>query len=278
MTSSTAGAPTTEPPPPFHLYERTGTWDQWQGSPTQIGRLAQRGDTWMKQYFGHLRDHHVRGEYTVATERWAGGADNPTDLVGQIDARRPDIQTVSIRARAFPADVFIAPWPIDNGKYTRISGSTPAEGVVSVTAPMLVDLEFRRRRPAVRMRVIAPTEMMCNDLFDHMAAHVDAGTRSSRARESAPVIGIAVGVWAPVPLLFAGVLTDWTLLFQAVAGTICWATATSLIAWAFPPLELVEPWEQSRWRRAKTRMWQLLLFGLAVAGVVITVVLAAPSH
>ena len=47
--------------------------------------------------------------------------------------------------------------------------------------------------------------------------------------------------------------------------------------WTFPPLELVEAWERSRWTAVQTWFWQGLIFLLAVVGIILTIILSQPS-
>jgi hypothetical protein len=67
------------------------------------------------------------------------------------------------------------------------------------------------------------------------------------------------------------------VLLQAVLGTLGWFGFRALAAWAFPPLELLESWERSRWDKLRTWALQLVSLALATAGIILAVVLASPS-
>jgi hypothetical protein len=231
----------------------------------------------MRWHFGHIPGHWIYGIYTVATRLWAGGAASPADLPAEIDARRRHIAAVGVHAYAFPPGVFIPPFA--PGPYIRATEHDPRASSVTITAPAIVEMMFSADRPAVTLRVVATSSTVCNLLFKHMADHIDAGARPSVwAPESAMLLGLSLGVWIPVGLLFGGLLTEWTALLQVGLGAFGAYAGRSLADWAFPPLELIEPWEQSRWRIVKTRSWQLLTLGLAVGGIVIALILSRSTR
>lgn len=88
------------------------------------------------------------------------------------------------------------------------------------------------------------------------------------------ILGFAI----PDVLLLTGVLPPWwTMILQFTTGPLGMLVPLKLIPWTFPPLELVEAWEQSRWTAVKTWFWQGLIFLLAVVGIILTILLSQPS-
>lgn len=147
-----------------------------------------------------------------------------------------------------------------------------------VSPPHKIDVEFRTESPAARLRVMAPSPQLCTNLFSHMQPHVEAGARarvwdrltaSRLGVVAGALIGIAVGFVVEAPIgIGVGLLSAYAL---GSAGD--W-----LVHWAFPPLELVEAWEKSRWSLARTYAWQGMPFAIALASILLTVVLASPGH
>jgi hypothetical protein len=82
------------------------------------------------------------------------------------------------------------------------------------------------------------------------------------------LIGVAVG-FAVEELAGIGA----GLLSAYVLGSV----GDRFVQWAFPPLELVDAWEKSRWSIARTYAWQGMLFAVAVVSILVTVVLSSPG-
>lgn len=209
--------------PRARLFERHGEWDRWQGSPAEIGWLADRAETWMREHFAAAAGHTVRGEYTVATERWAGGVSGVEHLVREIEVRRR-VTIISIRARAFPKGVSVPPWPVDKDEYVPVTGAEDLEGVVGVDAPMVVDLEFQPSCPAVRMRIVAPHAQLCTILFDHMAPHVESG---AKPLPPISVPGVTKRLCPPLELIGAGGRTRWQRAKRGAIELVLFAIAVA---------------------------------------------------
>jgi hypothetical protein len=283
---------------PRNLYVLETTWPHWQGSATEIARLARRAEEWTcarhtsfqtvpreRWYFptGILAPQFaVTFSYTVATSVWAGGVKLDW-LPAEIEARRSLVRRIVLKATAInrtwlneaifdetPLKPIPPPVPLSPGE-VRVTTGVP-------TAPELIQIDFQRTGfPAVCLRTIAPDPEACTRAHDHMRPHIEAGARpqvwdrlkASRLGVGAgAVIGVAVGfIVEAVPGMWVGVLSGYAL------GSL----GDWLVRWAFPPLELVEAWERSRWQIVKTWFWQGLIFLLAVVGIILTVLLSQPS-
>src|SRR5579871_3401296 len=139
--STVSGQPALPP-----LYERDHSWRLWQGSSSQIGRLAARADRWMDWHFRSVTGHTTHHIYSVGTPRGAWGADSPADLAGEIDARRGHVTAVGIYAYALPGGLILNP-VTHPGPYIRATGREPRPQSVTITAPTTVQLTFLRSRP-----------------------------------------------------------------------------------------------------------------------------------
>jgi hypothetical protein len=175
--------------------------------------------------------------------------------------------------RGWPVDVF------DHVPLKRpVDREPPRPGVqVSWEAespPQRVEIHFQHDFPAVTLRVFAAGPQACTSLYGFIVPHLDAGARR-RVWEPGLVAaaGAATGLLTADLLLLTELLSSWlvaaALLLLGAAG---WFGGLLLQRWAFPPLELLEAWERSRWSTVKTRSWELLALALAVAGVVLAVV------
>lgn len=51
--------PDRKPPLPKELWFKEQTWDYWQGSPTEIARIATRADDWINQHFTKVKSDVV---------------------------------------------------------------------------------------------------------------------------------------------------------------------------------------------------------------------------
>ncbi len=288
--------PNLAPVLPKELYVKEQTWEHWQGSPTEIARIARRADEWidwrftnftkLPRHLWHLPGGRIRQQeaifqhHTVITTGWVGGA-TADRLSDEIEARRDIVRGVHIES-----EVIWRGWPVELFEIVPLREVPPPEqrppGVyVSsevVSPPHKIDVEFRTESPAARLRVIAPSPQLCTNLFNHMQSHVETGARprvwdrltASRLGVAAgALIGIAVGFVVEAPIgIGVGLLSAYAL---GSAGD--W-----LVHWAFPPLELVEAWEKSRWSLARTYAWQGMLFAIALVSILLTVVLASSGH
>lgn len=256
-------------------------WDLWQGSPTEIARLAARAEAYLKWHFAKVPDHQIITTCTVGTPIWAGGP-SLADLRDEIGARRSLVRRVEVESYAI-----VKGWP--NDTFARVPMKRPPRGrrrepgvyveTETSSAPQRIELHFHTESPAVRLRAIAGGPMACANLFSHMDPHVKAGARPRVwLPSSAGAVGCVIGVAIPDVLLLAASLPPWwTVLLQIILGAVGWLSGWVLIEWAFPPLELVEAWERTRWQQVQTRTWQLLTLALAVAAIVLAVVLAQPA-
>jgi hypothetical protein len=291
---------------PVHLFVKETTWAHWQGSATEIARLAKRGEDWMIWRFtpfqklprdawhvfpgGPLRQQEsVNFNYTVNTEFWAGGT-TADGLRDEIEARRSLVHGVTLKA-----SVTDRTWSLiglDNPSLGDIFDQAPlaparprmgppgvSTTVETVSPPMLIELHFQTDFPAVRLRTIAPTAQQCINLHDHMAPHVDAGKRDSVWD---PELGGAVGTIIGLAAADALLLVDanpppWTILVPVILGAVGWVIGVKLVRWTFPPLELIEAWERPRWSVVKTMFWQAVLFMAAAVSIVLAILGSRPS-
>lgn len=143
------------------------------------------------------------------------------------------------------------------------------------TTPQCVEITFQRDFPAVHLRVIAAGPQACRRLYGEIAPHLQAGGRQAVWEpEFVAGLGAAIGLAVADCLLLSGVRSGWVAVALLVLGPVGWFVGLTTQRWAFPPLELLEAWERSRWSRLQTRAWEALTLALAVAGVVLAVVLA----
>ena len=287
---------------PLKLYVKETTWPYWQGSATEIQRLAKRAEERLNSYFtpfqklprdawyvrpGIFRQQEALNfTNSVATREWEAYSVPADALRDEIEARRALVSTITIKA-----EVTDRTWAVVALREHRFGGifedaplmeAEPAAlpgGSEVITPPQLIELEFQTDFPAVRLRTIARTPYQCADLHRHMHRHVAAGKRK-RIWDPAltgsvfAVLGFAI----PDVLLLAGVLPpSWTMVLQFTTGPLGMLVPLKLIPWTFPPLELVEAWERPRWTAVKTWFWQGLVFLLAVVGIILTIVLSQSS-
>jgi hypothetical protein len=92
-------------PPSSQLYEIQGAWDLWQGSSTEIARLASRADSWLRAYFGLVPEYRIGTSHSVATSVWAGGVDTSAELRDEINARRALVRQIVCMSWATPNGV-----------------------------------------------------------------------------------------------------------------------------------------------------------------------------
>jgi hypothetical protein len=178
-----------------------------------------------------------------------------------------------------PRGEFVALDPETELLIERLPEDTFVEGSESVVPPVLIEMIFRRTNPAVRVRVVAAGPQICSQLYAHMRDHVIAGHRREVwSPETAASVGVVLGAAIPDVLLLAGLIQPWwTILLQFVLGAAGWYSGKLIIDRAFPPLELVEAWERSRWKRLKTIAWQGLTLILAVVSILVAVALSQPA-
>jgi hypothetical protein len=107
---------------PKELYVKEQTWEHWQGSPTEIARIARRADEWIDWHFtnfaqlpchlwrlpgGRVRQQEaISQDHTVITARWVGGA-TADRLSDEIEARRDLVRGVDIKS-----NVIVRGWPV----------------------------------------------------------------------------------------------------------------------------------------------------------------------
>lgn len=284
--------PTEKPALPTQLWFKEQTWDYWQGSPTDIARIAKRADEWLDKHFTNFsvlprerwyrpggriaQQEAIHQHHAVRTTRWVGGA-RADQLADEIDARRALVRGVNIESEV----IWRAWYQDDIFKTTPMRETPPPDrpppGVSTswdvIAPPHKIEVVFDTETPAAYLRVVAPSPMLCRSLFDHMAPHIAAGTREHLwSRERAARVGavggllggIAISVFVPVSVgLYAGLLMAYVL---GSAGD-------RLVRWASPPLELIEAWEKSRWSQARTYAWQGLLILIALLSILLTIAL-----
>jgi hypothetical protein len=285
------GPPRPDPYPlPAELIIYEETWEHWQGSPAEIARLARRADEWMnKQFtsFQHLpkarwygadgkvaQQEFITQGHSVTTPLTSSGV--TADRIGdEIAARRSLVRIVQIQSsglwRSHPVDIF------DRVPLVPLSVATPGPHPGASEAsvpPQRIEIKFRTTAPAVTLRVIAAGPLLCAALQREMQPHVAAGARPRvwsprRAGQLGVASGVAVGLAVGLPVgIPAGMLAG---LFAAYTfGT----AGDQLVRWAFPPLELIEDWEKSRWSQALTYTWQTVLFLIALVSVLLTIIFA----
>jgi hypothetical protein len=259
--------------PPWELFVLEQTWDLWLGSATEIARVAARADHWMQTRFGSVQLQPVSTICTVGTTSWAGGASVAT-LADEINARRSLFESTWI-------DSYVTrlgwPHPIfDQGRERPVPPEYPIPMTETVGPPQRVEMKFETNGPAARLRITAPSPTLCTSLFNDMQPHVDAGARPNVwTPETAASVGVVIGAAVPDALLLPGWVTSWVVLALMFAlGALGWFAGLRVIRWAFPPLELVEAWERTRWQRLVAGTWQFVLMAFAVAGVIVAVLLA----
>ena len=260
-------------PEKLYIYEET--WDHWQGSPAEVGRLARRADDWMNSKFTsfqHLpKDRWYTHTGEVAQQAFVsqntlvaipGSATGTTanGLANEVGARRSAVRSVWVQSNATWRSQGVDPF----GQVPLVplaEAETPHTGSSEVCVPpQRIEIHFETTIPAVRLRVIAAGPQWCAALRREMQPHVDAGRRKHRvwSRHLAgrlgvacgALIGLAVGLTASPPGgMYLGLLAAYAL------GTF----GDWFIGWAFPPLELTEDWEKSRWTQAQIYGWQLVL-------------------
>ncbi len=288
---------------PLKLYVKETTWPYWQGSPTEIARLAKRGEERMNRYFipfqklprdawwirpGIPRQQEaVHFSYVVGTRDWAGGTTSD-GLRDEIEARRTLVRAITLKASVTDRTWSqVALSQIREGRLVDIFEDSPLTVVEStaipasetIAPPQLIEVQFRTDFPAVRLRTIARTAYQCADLHSYMLPHIDAGRRKriwdpALTGSAAAVLGFAV----PDVLLLTGVVQPWwAMLLQFTCGPLGMLIPLKLIPWTFPPLELVEAWEKSHWQTVKTTFWQGLILVLAAAGIVATILISQPT-
>ena len=109
-------------------------------------------------------------------------------------------------------------------------------------------------------------------------APVSAGARTSvLSEEDGAAIGLAIGAGVAFGMLILHLLISpwWWLLGVFVFGAIGYRVGLEFMRRTFPPLELVEAWERTRWQRAKATFWQTLVFALGVLGIVVSILLSS---
>jgi len=287
---------------PLKLYVEETTWPHWQGSATEIQRLAKRAEERISSYFSpfqklprdawYLRPGILRQQealyfsHSVATRDWEAYSVPADGLRDEIEARRALVSTVRIKAT-----VTDRTWAVvalqehrfggifEDSPLTEVEPGARPGGSEVITPPQLIELDFQTDFPAVRLRTIARTPYQCADLHRHMHRHVVAGKRKriwdpALTGSACSILGFAL----PDMLLLTGVLPPWwTMILQFTVGPLGMLVPLKLIPWTFPSLELVEAWERSRWTAVKTWFWQALILLLAVLGIFLTIVLSQPS-
>jgi hypothetical protein len=291
--------PKTTPTFPDRLFVQEQTWTRWQGSPTEIARIATRVEERIKSRFISFNDprfeavqraklkerpghepsqQFVYSQLSVTTPYWSGGT-TAADLRDEIEARRDLVRHIRIEAsaieRMWPLDIF-ATVPLERA--VRLSNPPPGVSVSweVETTPQRVEIYLQTQSPAVHLRVFAAGPQACLSLYEFIQPHLESGARTSVwepgvAGSTGEIIGIAI----PDALLLGGFIEPWwTLALQLVLGAIGALAGVWTVHWAFPPLELVEAWERSRWQRLQSRGWGVLSLALAVAGIILAIVLA----
>ena len=250
---------------PRELFVRETVWWHWQGSPEEIARLAIRAEKRLRWYFTSwdeprwwkaerawrkMAPHTPYGQdsivhrHSVTTKFWSGGTTS-AEMRDEIAARRSAVQIIQIRStasvRLWPQDVFERvplrqipkPEPLPPGVHTTIS---------TVDIPQLIEIEFQRAFPAVRLRVIARDANVCQHLHDHFAPHVEGGARPRAWEpETGACVGALVGAGMPDVLLLTGTIAPWTtMLMQFGLAAVGWFIGVGVVRWMFPPLELLE--------------------------------------
>jgi hypothetical protein len=283
---------------PLKLYVKETTWPHWLGSATEIQRLAKRAEARVHSYFfpfqklprdawyilpGVLRQQEAFDfNYAVITRDWDSDYPTADGLRDEIEARRARVSEVTLKA-----SVTERSWvKVSLAEHTtkQIFDESPLVVVESpalmdptgtvIAPPQQIELNFQADFPAARLRTIARTPYQCDELHRHMLTHVAAGTRpevwdrrkASRLGATAgAVIGVVVGFIVEADAgIGVGVLSAY-----AFGSFGDW-----LVGWAFPPLELVDASERSRWQSTKRAAWQGLIFIIAVAGIILTILLA----
>jgi hypothetical protein len=206
----------------------------------------------------------------------ASGTVTAERIGDEIAARRSVVRIVHIQSegrwRNQPIDVFdrVPLVPLSQASTSAQTSSWEAS-----VPPQRIEIRFQTTDPAATLRVIAAGRLSCAALQREMQSHVAAGARPrvwSRRRAArlgvglGAVIGIAVGLTVEAAVgMYSGVLAAYTL------GTV----GDQFVRWAFPPLELVEAWEKSRWSIARTYAWQGTLLVVALVSIVLTIVFAS---
>ena len=289
--------PTEKPPLPEELYFKDETWEHWQGSPTEIARIARRADDWIDQHFTNFtqlpksqwylpggriaQQEAIHKHHTVRTTRWVGGA-GADHLADEIEARRDLVLGVHIESEA----IWRAWYRDDVFKTVPVRDAPPPErpppGVSAsrevVAPPHKIEVFFDTVTPAARLRVTAPSPQLCRTLFEHMRPHVAAGARTGLwSRRRAALLGGVVGVLGGVAVGVL-VLADAGIGSGALLVFALGSAGDGLVRWASPPLELVEAWEKSRWSQARSYAWQRTLFLAALVSILLTIIFAGAAQ
>lgn len=288
--------PKKDTPLPAEAYVKEMFWPHWQGSPAEVARLAGRADQWMREHFIDFQEPRFEEErrgwprgmefpqmsvsrnHSVTTAYWSSST-SAHGMRDEIEARRSQVTTIEIQST-----VIDRTWSrlnvFEHALLKQISPPTqlpPGGFSVSfetMSPPQRIELIFQTQFPAARLRVIAAGPNACASLYDHMAPHIEAGARPHVWDPgSGGLAGALAGASVGACFYTLGVL--WLpIVLQAALGSAGWLAGYSLVRWAFPPLELVESWERSRWETVTAYGWQALLFFLGAAGVALTVVLS----
>ncbi len=150
----------------------------------------------------------------------------------------------------------------------------------TIAVPNRLALYFDQDAPAVRLRTIAAHPRVCEQLHETLRPYIDASRRRDRVWDAGATGGVAAIIGCAIPdiLLLAGTITPGpAMLLQLALGPLGILVGLRVIDWAFPAFEIVEIWQRSRWQRTKSVFWQGVLFGLALLGVILTIVLSQPS-
>lgn len=286
---------------PLQLYVKETTWPYWQGSATEIQRLAKRAEARLQRYFtpfqklprdawyvlpGVLQQQEALDfTYSVITQDWDSEYPTSDGLRDEIEARRARVTEITLKASVTDRSwvkVSLAEHTIkrifDESPLAVVESPAPMDPTGTVIAPpQLIELKFQAQFPAARLRTIARTAYQCSELHRHMLTHVVAGARPEVwNRLKASRLGVAIGAVIGVIVGFI-VGADAGIGVGVVSAYAFGSFGDWLVGWAFPPLELVEAWERSRWQSATTAAWQGLILVLAVAGIILTVLLSQPS-
>jgi hypothetical protein len=286
------GPPMPDPRPlPDELIIYEETWEHWQGSPAEIARLARRADEWMAKHFvdfhqlpkarwydhlGRVAQQEFVAQGHSVTTAVTSGTVTAERIGDEIAARRSIVRIVDVQSegrwRNQPIDVF------DRVPLVPLSeavGSARRSNSEASVPPQRIEIRFQTTAPAATLSVIAAGPLSCAALQREMQPHVAAGARPHvwsrrRAARLGGILGVLVGIAVGLTVdalagIGSGVLAAYAL------GT----AGDQFVRWAFPPLELVEDWEKSRWRIARTYAWQGTLFVVAVVSILLTIVYAS---
>ena len=285
---------------PLKLYVKKTKWPYWQGSATEIQRLAKRAEARLHRYFtpfqnlprdawyvlpGVLRQQEALDfTYAVITRDWENDYPTSDGLRDEIEARRARVSEITLKASATDRSwvkVSLAEHTIkkifDESPLAVVEPAPMDPTGTVIAPPQLIELNFQAEFPAARLRTIARTPYQCNDLHRHMLTHVAAGARPEVwDRLKASRLGVTVGAVIGVAVGFI-VAADAGIGVGVLSAYAFGSFGDWLVGWAFPPLELVDASERSRWQSTKTAAWQGLILVLAVAGIILTILLSRPS-